>query len=264
MEISDKLTDILITLIKTGLVLLVGYFVIKIIIAIMRRGLKTTNLDASIHSFILNGSKFLLWVIVIIMTLQMLGVSTASVVTVLGASAAAVALGLQNSLSNVASGIVTMVNKPFKQGDEIEMKGTVNAVGIVDEVGTMVTKLHTYDNKVMNIPNSLLTSSVILNYTEAGLRRVDRTFSVSQDADIDQVKDIIRKVIKDEPLFEEEPEPIIGVSSHGDFAVQFDVKAWCDTRQYFTAVYHLEEGVEKAFRTAGIDVPYPQVDVHSR
>ncbi|MGI6176973.1 MAG: mechanosensitive ion channel family protein [Eubacterium sp.] len=264
MDWSAKAAEIAGMLIKAGLILVIGMIVIKIVLAIAKKALVNTKLDPSAHSFILSALKFIMWTFIVIMILQQLGVSTASLVTVLGGAAAAVALGLQNSMSNVASGLVTMVNKPFIKGDEVEIKGTVNAVGIVDEVGPMVTKLHTYDNKVMSIPNSLLTSSVLLNYTQAGLRRVDKTFSVSQDADIDHVKDVIRGVIKDEPIFKDDPEPIIGISSHGDSAVMYDVKAWCDSAEYLTAVYRLEEGIEKAFRSAGIEVPYPQMDVHSK
>ncbi len=263
-DLSERAGVLLIRLGEAAVIIAVGFILIKIVVHIERKALERSPVDKSVFTFVKNATKVVLWIALFLMILQTLGVSTASLITILGASGAAVALALQGSLSNVAGGIITIIKQPFKAGDEIEIKGTVCISGIVDAVYLMNTELHTWDNKTVSVPNGLLTSSVLLHYTRSGLRRVDKTFSVAYGSDIDRVKDILKGVISEDPIFVKPPEPVIGVRGHGSSALLFDCKAWTRTGDFYNAGYRMEEDVKKAFDEAGVEIPYHQIDIHSR
>lgn len=248
-------------LLAAVIILVVGYVVISIIRSAVGKALAKSKLESTIHPFIIKCVSFFLWVMVLLMVLQRLGVNTASVVTVLGAAGVAIGLALQGALSNVAGGILILLNKPFKNGDEIEVSGAANATGVVDRIDIMGTKLHTLDNKIVTVPNGAITSSVVLNYTESGLRRVDHTFAVSGASDIEKVKEAIISAIKSEPIFVSEPGPVVGASGNAEGAIVFDAKAWVKTADYYAAGYRLRESVAKAFGEAGISAPSIPVNV---
>lgn len=248
-------------LLAAAIILAVGYVVITFIRSAVGRGLAKSKLDSTMHPFILKCVSISLWVIVLVMVLQRLGVNTASVIAVLGAAGVAIGLALQGALSNVAGGILILLNKPFKNGDEIEVTGAANATGIVDKIDIMGTKLHTHDNKIVTVPNGSITSSVILNYTESGLRRIEHKFAVSGASDIDKVKEAILSAIQADPIFVSEPAPVIGASGNAEGAIIFDTKAWVKTEDYYASGYRLREGVAKAFGEAGISAPSIPVNV---
>jgi len=248
-------------LLAAVIILVVGYVVITLIRSAVGRGLAKSKLDSTMHPFILKSVSIFLWVIVLVMVLQRMGVNTASVIAVLGAAGVAIGLALQGALSNVAGGILILLNKPFKNGDEIEVTGAANATGIVDKIDIMGTKLHTHDNKIVTVPNGSITSSVILNYTESGLRRIEHQFAVSGASDIDKVKEAILSAIQADPIFVSEPAPVIGASGNAEGAIIFDTKAWVKTGDYYASGYRLREGVAKAFGEAGISAPSIPVNV---
>ena len=248
-------------LLAAVIILVVGYVVITLIRSAVGRGLAKSKLDSTMHPFILKCVSIFLWVIVLVMVLQRMGVNTASVIAVLGAAGVARGLALQGALSNVAGGILILLNKPFKNGDEIEVTGAANATGIVDKIDIMGTKLHTHDNKIVTVPNGSITSSVILNYTESGLRRIEHQFAVSGASDIDKVKEAILSAIQADPIFVSEPAPVIGASGNAEGAIIFDTKAWVKTGDYYASGYRLREGVAKAFGEAGISAPSIPVNV---
>ena len=165
-------------------------------------------------------------------------------------------------LGNVAGGILILLNKPFSKGDSIEISGSSSATGIVDSIDLMVTKLHTYDNKIVIVPNGSITTSVIVNFSEEGVRRVDCTFGVSYDSDLEKVKNVMRQVVSECEEIKKDSEPVIGVSNLGADAVIMDCKVWCETTDYFSVKYYLEENIKKAFDREGIKIPYPQMDIH--
>ena len=248
-------------LLAAVIILLVGYGVITLIRGAVGRALAKSKLDSTMHPFILKCISIFLWVIVLVMVLQRMGVNTASVIAVLGAAGVAIGLALQGALSNVAGGILILLNKPFRNGDEIEVSGAANTRGIVDKIDIMGTKLHTHDNKIVTVPNGSITSSVVLNYTESGLRRIEHTFAVSGASDIDTVKATILSAIQADPIFVSEPAPVIGASGNAEGAIIFDTKAWVKTADYYAAGYRLREGVAKAFGEAGISAPSIPVNV---
>ncbi|MDD6880758.1 MAG: mechanosensitive ion channel family protein [Firmicutes bacterium] len=257
--LSEKVMSYVGTALGVFLIILLGFIAIKVLMRITKKTLERSTLDESTYTFILNVLKVLLYIILIVVILGYLNVPTAPLVTVLGAGGAAIALALKDSLGNIAGGILILVNQMFKKGDVIEVNGKE---GYVDSIDLFVTTLKTYDNKVVTVPNGVITTSVIVNYSKEDMRRVDCVFGISYDSDIEKAKDVLLAVTESCPLILNEPEPIIGVKEHQDSAIAIDLKAWCKTSDYWTVWYFLAEQVKLAFDEANISIPYPHVDVH--
>ncbi len=254
-DIASFIENLAISLI----ILLVGWLAIRIILRIVRKTLEKSSLDQVLYHFILKIVKIILWVILILTVLERFGFKASSLLTVLAAAGAAIALALKDSLANVAGGIMIMVNKPFVQDDYVDISGNM---GKVKKIDLFVTHLHTYDNKVITIPNGLINTSVLVNYTKEEMRRVDCKFGVSYDADLEQVKEILQGIVNNNDMMLSEPAPRIGVAEHGDNCIYMDVLVWCSTDDYWDVKYYLEEEVKLAFDKEGITIPYPQMDVH--
>ena len=250
---------------ETGIALLsfiVGWIVITVLIKVLRKILEKSKIDKSLHAFITNGIRVIFLIVLAIIILQEMGLNTSSLVTVLGAGGAAIALALKDSLGNVAGGFLILINKPFKCGDVIAVNGSVDATGIVDEIDLMYTKMHTGDNKVVTVPNGVMSASVLTNFTESGIRRIDKVYKFAKDTDIAKVKDILMGVAKSNPLVLSTPEPIIGVSSIDAYALSVDFKLWCKADDLFMLSYKIEEAVTEALRAAEIDLSYTNIDIH--
>ncbi|MDD4376861.1 MAG: mechanosensitive ion channel, partial [Eubacteriales bacterium] len=235
---TDKLMDLAMRGGIALLTLVLGYILLKITLSILTKALKKTRLDEALHTFIINGAKVILWIILIITILGGLGVKTTSFITVLGAGGAAVALALKDSLGNIAGGIIILVNKPFSKGDTIDVAGTT---GKVESIDLLVTNLKTFDNKVVTVPNGTITTSVLVNYSKEEIRRVDCLFNISYEADILLAKKILQDVANSNEDILRDPPPLIGVAGHLDSAVTIDLKVWCATENFFDIKYFLEE-----------------------
>ncbi len=240
-------------------IFVIGAIAIKIILKVLKRALQKTPVDQALHTFIGNVVKVILWLMVIVTALGKLGIPTSTFVTVIGACGAAIALALKDSLSNVAGGILILLNKSFGKGDFIEVSGVS---GSVDSIDLLTTILRTVDNKVVSIPNGSISTSVLTNYSKENLRRVDCQFGIGYDSDIDVVKRVLQDVVNSCQQALNEPATFIGVNSHGDNAVLIDCRVWTRNTDYWQVKYYLEENVKKAFDAAGISIPFPQVDVH--
>jgi len=240
-------------------VLVIGWVIIEIIIHIEKRVLKKSQLDASVHILILKVTKITLWVLLILTLLSKFQINMAPFVAVLAAGGAAVALALKDSLGNVAGGIILLFTKPFVKGDEIELNGTV---GVVDHIDILTTRLHTYDNRDIIVPNGTITTSIVINSTSRDIRRVDCKFNISYSSDIEAAKAILYDIAEKGPLLLTEPKPLIGVKAQEDSWIVLDMNVWCRTEDRLNVKYYLEETVKTRFDDAGIEIPYPQVDVH--
>lgn len=241
------------------IILVVGLILMKILIRITRKALSHSRLDSVIHTFIINCIKIVFVILLIITILGSLGVSTTHFITVLGACGAAVALALKDSLGNFAGGILIMINQPFSRGDYIESNGLE---GKVREIDLLYSTLVTLDNKIISIPNGLMANNTIINYSDQENRRVDCKFGIGYGCDIAKAKSVIQQVIDESHYFLDEPEPVIGVSEHGDSAVIIDTLAWCRNDDYLHAKYYLQEHVKLAFDREEIEIPFPQCTVH--
>ena len=249
---------------ETGIALLsfiVGWIVITILIKVLRKILEKSKIDKSLHAFITNGIRVVFLIVLAIIILQEMGLNTSSLITVLGAGGAAIALALKDSLGNVAGGFLILINKPFKCGDLIAVNGSVDATGIVDEIDLMYTKMHTGDNKIVTVPNGVMSASVLTNYTESGIRRVDKVYKLAKDTDISKAKEVLMSVAKSNPLVLSTPEPIIGVSSIDAYAISIDLKLWCNHDDYYVLAYKIEEAATEALRAADIELAYRNIDI---
>ncbi len=246
-------------IIEAALVLIIGLKLCKWFIKRVSKAKFYIKLDKGIQTFITSALKIVLYAFVIIIVVTILGVPQSSFVSLLTSAGVAIGLALQGSLSNFAGGILILIFKPFRVGDYIEAQ-TVQ--GTVQDINVIYTVITTFDNKKITLPNGALTNSNIINYSAMTTRRVDLTFSVSYDSDIDFVKELILKNVKDNPLVLEDPAPFVGLKAQGDSALQFIMQAWCNKEDYGTVLFGLNENIKKEFDKNNVQIPYPQMDVH--
>ncbi|KAB1069718.1 mechanosensitive ion channel [Tamlana haliotis] len=234
------------------------------VISKLLKGIKTVmskgNYEESLQGFLSNLAGWALKIILIIVVLGTLGVETTSFAAILAAAGLAIGMALQGSLSNFAGGVLIMIFKPFKVGDLIEAQGEI---GGVKEIAIFTTKLTGLSNKEIIIPNGSLSNGNIINYTVAGTRRVDLVFGVDYGADIKQTKEVLTKILTDHPLILKDPEPTVRVLELADSSINFAVRPWCNSADYWTVYFDIMENAKEALDAAGIEIPYPhQVEIH--
>lgn len=237
----------------------IGWKVINKTLKRIRRILESKNADPTITRFLDNVMNVTLKTVLIIIILQYIGVNLTGLTTIVASAGVALSLALKGSLANLAGGVIILVARPFNVGDFIE---TTEHSGVVEKISIFYTYLVTFDNKQILIPNGILTDSSIVNYSSKEIRRVDLTFSVAYEEDVIRVKNVLINILKKNELVLEEPEFFVGISMHGDSAINFVVKAWCKTEDYWTVYYDLLETVKIKFDEEGISIPYPQMDLH--
>jgi len=242
---------------------LVIFVVGRWIIGILVRGLKTLmqkqEVDKTLETFVSNLVRMVLLVFVIIAAIGALGVQTTSLIAVLGAAGLAVGLALQGSLSNFAAGVLIVLFRPYKVGDYVEAAGIG---GTVEGVAILTTKFKTPDNKTIIVPNSQVMNSVITNYSANETRRVDMVVGVGYSDDLDKVRSALQELIAAEDRVLAEPAHTIAVSELGDSSVNFVVRPWVKTSDYWGVKFALTEAIKKRFDELGISIPFPQRDVH--
>jgi small conductance mechanosensitive channel len=188
-----------------------------------------------------------------------LGIQTTSFIAVLGAAGFAIGLALQGSLGNFAAGVMMIIFRPFKAGDFVEAAGIS---GVVEEIKIFTTTLRTGDNKTIIVPNSNITSSIIVNYSAKPTRRVDLTVGVSYSDNLDKVREVISGIIAADDRVLVDPGPTIAVSELADSSVNFAVRVWVNGSDYWPVFFDLNETIKKRFDEEGISIPFPQQDVH--
>ena len=233
--------------------------IIKVIQRCLNRILAKGKIEKSLHSFLRNSVNILLWFLFVLIMASAVGIDVTSLVAVLSVAGLAVSLAVQGSLSNLAGGIQVLTAKPFKVGDYIE---TNSVSGTVKEIGMAHTKLVTVDNKLIYIPNSEIAGAKIINYNPEELRRVDLVFSASYDDPTERVIDSIRSVIEAHPKALRDPEPFVRLSAFKDSCIDYTVRVWCETGDYWDLYYDLLEQVRTAFDRDGITMTYPHMNVH--
>jgi small conductance mechanosensitive channel len=201
-----------------------------------------------------NLTNWALKIVLIIVVLGTLGVETTSFAAILAAAGLAIGLALQGSLANFAGGVLIMLFKPMKIGDLIEAQGEI---GVVKEIEIFTTRLIGLSNKEIIIPNGALSNGNIINYTTQGTRRVDLVFGVSYDADIKQAKDLLINLLLSHPKILKEPVPSVNVIELADSSVNFAVRPWCKSDDYWAVYFEITESAKEALEAAGIEIPYP-------
>ena len=241
------------------LTLLVGLFIIKIFTKLLAKSMEKSKVDETLRGFIKSVSKVVLQLLLYITVASMIGVQMTSFIAVLGAAGLAVGLALQGSLSNFAGGVLILIFRPFNVGDFIEAQGHS---GIVKDIQILYTVIHTLDNKKIVIPNGNLSNNSIVNYSANDKRRVDLLFGVGYESDKKKVKEIIEKIAKNHDKILQNPAPFIRLTEHGASSINFVTRLWCNTQDYWDVYFDMTEQVKIAFDKEGINIPYPQMDVH--
>ncbi|NNF66745.1 MAG: mechanosensitive ion channel [Gammaproteobacteria bacterium] len=240
-------------------IFIVGLIVTKILTSIIRRTLEKLKVDELLVRFLTKLARVILLLVVILAAVAKLGVQTTSFIAILGAAGLAIGLALQDSLSNFAAGIMVVLFRPYKVGDYVEAGGTA---GVVVEVQIFTTVLNTPDNKRVIVPNGQIVQGTITNFSAHSTRRADFVFGVGYDDDLKKVRSVLEDVIKACSTVNDEPAPQIFVTELADSSVNFGVRVWCNTPDYWKTVWHLNETVKLRFDEEGISIPFPQRDVH--
>ena len=239
--------------------LFVGLKLIKYVVKLIDKSLQKTKLDKSIHTFLRSLTRTVLKILLFISIATQLGAHTTSFVAILGSAGLAVGLALQGSLANFAGGVLILLLKPFKVGDFIEAAGYM---GTVEEIQVFYTILNTPDNRVVTIPNSNLSNNSTVNYSTKDTRRVDLVFGVGYEDDIFKVKEVLNRVVNAHEMILKSPAPMIKLSEHADSCVNFIVRVWCKSENYWDIHFDLLETVKLEFDKENINIPYPQMDVN--
>jgi len=248
-----------IQLITAILVFFFGRLIARLIVRIVRKLLERAKVDDSLRKFLCDLTYALLLMVIIIATLEQLGVQTTAAVAVLGAAGLAVGLALQGSLGNFASGVLIIGFRPYNVGDYVKVAGHE---GVVEAIKIFNTVIHTLDNQKIIVPNGKVTDDSIVNVTALPHRRVDLVMGIGYGDDIDKARDVMMKVLQDNNKVLAEPAPQVAVSELGDSSVNFVVRPWCNTADYWDVMFEVTEGVKKALDANGISIPFPQRDVH--
>lgn len=243
-----------------GLFLLwAGWKIAKKIVNIMSKTLEKKNVDITIRTFLDTFVEVVLKGIVVYIFLEQVGIKTTGIAALLASAGVAIGLALQGSLSNFAGGFIILLIRPFKVGDYIE---TSTYGGVVEQIGLFYTQLATFDNKQILIPNGNLSNGSLINYSAKSTRRVDLIFSVGYENEISHVKEILNKIVENQKLILKEPKPFIAENAHSASSIDFVVRVWCNTEDYWNIYHSLLEEVKITFDKENISIPYPQMDLH--
>ena len=246
-------------LFRTALLILAGVVVIRVLLRIVDRMLSRSQNLGSVGGYIRSVVRIALWFLLVLVVADSLGIPVASMIALLSVAGLAVSLALQNTLSNLAGGITLLASKPFTVGDYVEI-GSVS--GTVSLVGLAYTTLVTVENKEIYIPNSQLSSATIINYTRLGRRRMEITVSASYDAPTEAVKAALSEAVAQFPQILPDPAPEIRLSGYGASGIDYLLRAWTSSGDYWDVYYRLLEAIRPAFARHGVEMPYSQLDVH--
>lgn len=256
---SDLLVQYGVNIIAAILILFIGNLVTKAVANSVSRVLRKRQMDHAVVEFIHGLVRYLLFVIFLIAALGRIGVQTASVVAVIGAAGLAIGLALQGSLSNFAAGVLIVAFRPFKSGDYVEVAGVAGSVQAIQIFQTVLT---TPDNKMVVVPNSGVIGSPITNYSRHEHRRVDLVIGVSYGSDLKKTKEVLRKTLEADERLIKDRGIQIGVSALADSSVNFVVRPWCKTEEYWSVYFDNLQAIKEALDENGIEIPFPQMDVH--
>lgn len=246
-------------LILAVLVYVVGKWIAAVVLRIVDRVAQRADVDETLRKFIGAMLGALLSVVVILAALAQLGVETTSALAILGGAALAVGLALQGTLSNFAAGVMLILFKPFRVGDLVDAGGVT---GVVQEIDIFNTVVNTVDNRKVFIPNGQIYGGIIANCTVLGKRRVDMVFGIGYQDDVSKAKALFEATLKEVPNVLADPAPTVAVSELGDSSVNFVVRPWCNTSDYWQVWFDTHERIKLACDANGVSIPFPQRDVH--
>lgn len=258
-SLADWAWNFMPKLIVAVVIFTAGWWLSKIVCSVIKKAMSRGKADLTAVSFIYSVTLCTLRIVVIITAMAQLGVDVTALLTALGAATVTVGLALQDTMKNIASGVMIIINKPFKSGDYIEFEGLE---GTVQKILITNTYLLTIDNKEVIIPNSRLTANNLINYTAQEMRRLDLVYQISYSDSIKTAKKVLSEIISADERVLKSPEPLVAVSGHKDSAIELTLRVWCKTESYWNLYFYLQEQVKLEFDKAGINIPFNQLDVH--
>ncbi len=248
-----------VSLIMAILIFYVGKWIAILITKAVKKMMLTAKVDETLVSFLAGIVKTVLMLFVVIAALTQLGVSTASLVALLGAAGLAIGLALKDSLQNFASGVMLIMFRPFSVGDFVEAAGVA---GTIEKVSIFSTTMKTGDNKEIIIPNGSIYGGTITNYSARATRRVDMIFGIGYGDDLLKAKQVLLDLANADKRIHDDPAPMVAVKELGDSSVNFIMRVWADTPEYWNVYFDMHEKVKLEFDKQGISIPFPQMDVH--
>ncbi len=257
--VQEQGVDLAINVAIAVAIFYIGKLVVSLIVRGMRKVMRRQEVDKTLETFVCNLVRMALMVVVVIAAISQVGIETTSFIAIFGAAGLAVGLALQGSLSNFAAGVLIVLFRPYRVGDFVEAAGIA---GVVEQVQILTTVLKTGDNKQIIVPNGQIMDSIITNYSANDKRRVDMVVGVSYDDDLDKVRATLEELISAEDRILDEPAPTIAVSELADSSVNFVVRPWVNTADYWGVMFDMTEAIKKRFDKEGISFPFPQQDVH--
>lgn len=241
------------------IIFFVGRAVAKGLRDLTEKALTLQKVEATLIHFARSSVYYALMAVVLLAAIGNLGIQTTSFMAILGAAGLAVGLALKDTLANIGSAVIILVFRPFKVGDYVNAGG---AEGTVDKISLFTTTISPVDNRLIIVPNSAITAGNITNFSTKPVRRVDHTVGIAYDEDIKKAKEIMYGVIEKSSLTLSDPEPLVAVKELADSSVNFTVRAWVNSADYWPAYFEIIEEVKYALDEAGITIPFPQMDIH--
>jgi len=254
--------DFITNIIAFLIILLIGSIAIKVICAAVKRVLeKSKRVSAMLRRFTIDSTRKVLWVVVLMIGLRRLGLDMAPIIAGLGVTGFILGFAFKDALGNLAAGVMILLNEPYQLGDVIDAGGKL---GAVKDLNLMATILDTPDNKRITIPNSAVWGQAIINYTTNDTRRVDLVAGISYGSDINKAKETISKAVLGVNGVLADPAPTIEVVEMADSSVNLVVRPWCKTADYWKVYFACNQGIKEALDSVGIEIPFPQIDVHQK
>ena len=260
---SEQAMDLLWTygpnIVMAIVVLIVGLMIINLITKTFGKVMDKRGADPSLTPFLKSILSIAFKAMLIISVVGMVGIEVTSFIAIIGAAGLAIGLALQGTLQNFAGGVIILLLKPFRVGDFID---AVGYLGTVKEIQIFNTYVKTGDNKIIIIPNGQLANSALTNFSAESTRRVDWTFGIGYGDNVQTARDTLMELIKKDGRIKSDPEPFIALSELGDSSVNFVVRVWVDSPDYWGVFFDMNESVYNTFEEKGLNIPYPQMDVH--
>ena len=241
------------------LVFIIGRMIAKLLIKGLKKIMTKANVDKMLVSFLGNIAYAALLAVVVLAALEQLGVNTTSALAILGAAGLAVGLALKDSLSSFAAGVMLIIFRPFKLGDFVQAGGEA---GVVEEIRIFHTVLKTGDNREITMPNAQIYSGTIINFSARDKRRIDLVIGIGYDDDIKKARDLLKQVLEADSTVLKDPAPVVMLLELGASSVDFAVRPWVNSADYWGTRAALLEAIKAAFDREGISIPYPQQDIH--
>lgn len=241
------------------LIFIIGKWVARRIQRFIVNMMRKNKMDETLLSFVESIVYVVLLIVVVLASLNTLGIETTSFIAILGAAGLAIGLALQGTLGNIGSGVLLISFRPFKMDDFVIVGGET---GTVAGISMFATTLHTLDNKVITVPNSAVTSGNITNFSSKEIRRIDLTFGIGYGDDLRLAKATLEEILREDERVLKDPAPFVGVIELGDSSVNFVFRPWVKSSDYWDVYFAMHEKVKLTFDAKGISIPYPQMDIH--